>query len=146
MKQLAVAISLVVLFVPVTSAAEIDPIKIALLVDGMANRGSSYEAAELHALGAAGLGAVIDHLLPDTAPPPKPIIAGPPEAEIRRLIARLDAEDFTARDAATEELIVKARGSRGLIDEAARSESLEVRLRAERVIASWEPRYAERLN
>src|SRR5438445_2767501 len=77
------------------SAADIDPIKIALLVDGMANRGSSYEAAELHALGADGLAAVIDHLLPDTAPPPKPMIAGPPEAEIRRLIARLDVEDFT---------------------------------------------------
>ena len=76
-------------------AAEIDPIKIALLVDGMASRGSGYDAAELHALGADGLAAVLNHLLPDTAPPAPPKPVGPPEAEIRRLIARLDADDFT---------------------------------------------------
>lgn len=145
MKRLAI-LMLLVLLIESALAADIDPIKIALLVDGMANRGSSYEPAELHALGADGLAAVIDHLLPDTAPPPKPVTPGLPEAEVRLLIARLDAEEFSAREAATDVLILKARGSRPLIDEAARSQSLEVRMRAERVLASWEPRYAERLN
>src|SRR5436305_1171023 len=128
------------------SAKEIDPVKIALLVDGMANRGANYDATELHALGVDGLAAVIDHLLPDTAPPPKPALSGPPEGKIRRLLARLDADEFSAREAATHELIDKARGRRNLISEAARSQSLEVRMRAERVLASWDPHYAERLN
>jgi len=127
-------------------AADIDPVKIALLVDGMANRGANYDATELHALRADGLAAVIDHLLPDTAPPPKPVLNGPPEAEIRGLIVRLDADEFSDREVATQKLIDKARGRRDLINEAARSQSLEVRMRAERVLASWDPRYSERLN
>jgi len=127
-------------------SAEIDPIKVALLVDGMASRGSGYDASELHALGADGLAAVLDHLLPDTAPPAPPMQPGPPEKEIRRLIARLDADDFNAREQATLELIARARGRRPLVEEAAQSDSLETRLRAERVLASWESRPGSRLS
>jgi len=127
-------------------AVDIDPIKIAILVDGMAVRGSGYDPAELHALGADGLAAVLNHLLPDTAPPAPPKPVGPPEADIRRLLARLDDDDFRTREQATEELIAKARPRRPLIEAAARSDSLEVRLRAERVLASWESRPAERLS
>jgi hypothetical protein len=127
-------------------AAEIDPIKIALLVDGMASRGSGFDAGPLHALGTDGLAAVLDHLLPDTAPPTPPMQPQEPEAVIRRLIARLDADDFNAREQATQELIVRARGRRQLIEEAAQSDSLEVRLRAERVLASWESRPGSRLS
>ncbi len=144
--RLCVRILIVCLLANLTSADDIDPVKIAILVDGMATRGANYEATELHALGSDGLAAVIDHLLPDTAPPPKPALNGPPEAEIRGLIARLDADDFRAREAATQELIDNARGRRDLIHEAARNESLEIRMRAERVLASWDPRYSERLN
>src|SRR6478609_5791037 len=126
-------------------SAEVDPIKIALLVDGMASRGSGYDAKELHALGADGLTGVLDYLLPETAPP-RPPPQGPPEEEIRRLIQRLDADDFRARETATEELIARGRGRRTLIEEAAQSDSLEVRLRAERVLASWESRPTTRLN
>jgi len=133
-------------FAPVGHTAEIDPIKIAILVDGMAVRGSGYDGAELHALGADGLAAVLNHLLPDTAPPAPPKPVGPPEADIRRLLARLDDDDFRTREQATEELIAKARPRRPLIEAAARSDSLEVRLRAERVLASWESRPAERLS
>jgi hypothetical protein len=134
------------LFIGSAVAAEIDPIKTALLVDGMASRGSGYDAGELHALGTDGLAAVLDHLLPDTAPPAPPMQPGPPEVEIRRLIARLDADDFSAREQATEELIVRARTRRALIEDAALSDSLEVRLRAERVLASWESRPGSRLS
>src|SRR5687767_3181576 len=56
-----------VLFVVPLAAADIDPVKLALLVDGMATRGSSYDASELHALGKDGLAAVLDYLLPETA-------------------------------------------------------------------------------
>src|SRR4051812_46506954 len=97
-------------------AAEIDPIKIVLLVDGMAARGSGYDAAELHALGADGLSGVLDYLLPDTAPP-RQLPEGPPEEQIRALIGRLDADDFRVREAATEELIAQVKSRRNLIEE-----------------------------
>jgi hypothetical protein len=126
-------------------AAEIDPIKIALLADEMANRGSGYDATELHALGADGLTAVLDYLLPDTAPTRK-LPEGPPEEEVRRLIVQLDADDFRVRESATEELIARAKARRKLIEEGATSDSLEVRLRCERVLASWESRPTARLN
>jgi hypothetical protein len=141
-----VSILLTTSFASIGLTAEIDPIKIAILVDGMAVRGSGYDAAELHALGADGLAAVLNHLLPDTAPPAPPRPVGPPEADLRRLIARLDDDDFRTREQATEELIAKARARRPIIEEAARSDLLEVRLRAERVLASWESRPAERLS
>jgi hypothetical protein len=130
---------------PASVNAELDAVKIALLVDGMAIRGSSFDAAELYALGPAGLSAVLDHLLPDSAAPPPPP-SGPPEDEIRRLIAELDADDFATREAATAELIAKARGRRALVEAAAHSDALEVRMRIERVLASWESRPAARLS
>src|SRR6185369_350171 len=58
----------------------------------------------------------------------------------------LDADDFRVREAATEELIARARARKTLIEEGARSDSLEVRLRCERVLASWESRPTARLN
>lgn len=133
------------LSVPARSA-DIDPIQIALLVDGMAGRGSSYDAAALHALGTEGLAAALDYLLPDTAPPTAPRTLAAPDDAIRRLIARLDADQYAVREAATQELILKARGQQALIEEAAQSDSLEVRMRVQRVLASWKPQHAERLS
>src|SRR5262245_45690291 len=69
---LCVSIFLCTLFSSVSDAAELDPVKFALLVDGMASKGSGYDAVELHGLGVDGLTAVLDYLLPDTAPPPPP--------------------------------------------------------------------------
>jgi hypothetical protein len=142
----AIAIVLVIPLNLSASATELDPIKIAILVDGMASRGSGFDAVELHALGTDGLAAILNHLLPDTAPPAPPPAPGPPEEQVRRLIGRLDADEFTAREEATLELIAKARGRRDLLEEASRSDSLEVRLRAERVLSSWETRPAARLS
>ncbi len=144
---LCVRFYLVLIFVAssLSHAAEADPVKIALLVDGMASRGSGFDATELHALGADGLTGVLDYLLPETAAPRAPV-QGPPEEEIRRLILRLDADDFRVREAATEELIARGRGQRTLVEDAAQSKLLEIRLRAERVLASWESRPTTRLN
>jgi hypothetical protein len=129
-----------------STAAEIDVIKIAVLVDGMVGRGAGYDASELHARGVKGLAAVLDHLLPDTAPPAAPLPPGPPEEEIRRLIARLDADEFKVRETATEELIAQARGRKPLIEEALASDSTEIRFRAARILASWESYPATRLS
>jgi HEAT repeat protein len=127
------------------AAAELDAVRIALLVEAMGTRGSGYDATELHALGADGLNAVLDHLLPDTAAP-KPLLSLPPEEDVHRLIEQLDADSFHAREAATTELIAQARGRRNLIEQASASDSLEVRLRIERILASWESRPAARLS
>lgn len=130
----------------VAPGAEPDPIKIAILVDGMASRGSGYDTSELQALGIEGLAAVLDHLLPDTAPPNRPLPPSPPEADLQTWLAQLDHDDFLVREQATEKLISQARGAKERIVEAATSDSLEVRLRAERVLASWESPPASRLS
>lgn len=137
---------LAVLLLAVPSAAtEIDPVKLALLVDSMASRGSSYDATELHALQTDGLAAVLDHLLPETASV-KRAPEALPEESVRTLLEELDADDFGTRERATERLIVKARGNRVAIEQATQNDSVEVRLRAERVLASWESRPASRLS
>jgi len=128
------------------SASAIEPIKVALLVDEMANKGSGFDGGELHGLGVEGLAAVLDHLLPDTAPPAKALPPGPPEEEIRKLIAQLDHDDFHTRERATEELAAQGRSRRVLIEEAAASSQAEISLRAQRIIASWESRPQARLS
>src|SRR3954454_2771081 len=107
--------------VSIAAAAETDAIKTVVLIEAMASRGASYDASELHARGVSGLATVLNHLLPDTAPPAAPLPPGPPEEEIRALVARLDADDFRAREQATEKLIAVARGRRELIEQAAQS-------------------------
>src|SRR5688572_21116729 len=82
--RLCVSIWLILLHSNLARSHEIDPIRVALIVDGMASRGSGYDATELHGLGVEGLAAVLDHLLPDTAPPMPPMPKGPPEEDIRR--------------------------------------------------------------
>jgi hypothetical protein len=111
----------------------------------MATRGSSYDAAELHALETDGLAAVLDYLLPDTAPI-KQQPQGLPEDRLQALLQELDADEFATRERATEALIATARGNREAIEQATHSDSLEVRLRAERILASWESRLANRLS
>src|SRR5687767_3610111 len=127
-------------------ACAVEPIKIALLVDEMASKGSGLDGTELHSLGVEGLAAVFDHLLPDTAPPAKALPPGPPEEEIRKLIAQLDDDEFPVRKRATEELTAHGRPRRVLIEEAAASSQAEIALRAQRIIASWESRPQARLS
>lgn len=143
--RLCVSIFCSLFFGLVSDSAEIDAVKVALLVDGMASKGSGYDATELHAFGADGLAAVLDYFLPETAVVKPPTDPGPPPEEVRRLIVLLDADDSRVRDRATEDLSAKARTQRKLIEEAAASDSLEVRMRAERVLSSWESRPAARL-
>jgi len=128
------------------SAVAIEPIKVALLVDEMASKGSGLDGQELHGLGVEGLAAVLDHLLPDTAPPAAPLPPGPPEEEIRQRIAELDHDDFQTRERATDELIAHGRGRRALIEEAAASSQAEISLRAQRILATWESRPQARLS
>jgi HEAT repeat protein len=120
--------------------------QIGLLVDNMASKGSGYDARELHGLGVSGLAAVLDHFLPDTAPPAAPLPAGLPEATVRKLIADLEHDDFQTRERATDALATAGRGQRKLIEEAAASQQAEMALRAQRIIATWESRPQARLS
>ena len=79
-------------------AAENDALKTVVLVEAMASRGAGYDASELHARGVEGLTVVLNHLLPDTAPPAAPLPPGLPDEEVRHLIARLDADSFRDRE------------------------------------------------
>lgn len=134
-------------FAGVPPAAKcIEPIKIALLVDGMASKGSGFDGAELHGLGVEGLAAVLDHLLPDTAPPAAPPPPGPPAEDILKLIAELDHDDFLVRERATADLTQRGRGRRELIEQAAASDLAETALRAQRILATWESRPQARLS
>ena len=65
---------------------------------------------------------------------------------MRELILRLDADSFRDRGAATEQLISGARSRRALVEQATLSDSLEMRLRCERVLASWDTRPMARLD
>lgn len=101
--------------------------------------GSAYNPKALHELGTAGLSGVLDHFFPDTAAA-KAVVKPPDEGEVKRLIEQLGSDDFKTREAATEQLIARARPCRDLLVKAADSDDAEVRLRAQRILAAWEPK------
>ena len=103
--------------------------------------GSAYNPKPLDELGVAGLVGVLDHFFPETAA--AKVEVKPDEAEIKRLIAELASDDFRTREAATGQLIARARPSRELLVRAAGSDDAEVRLRAERILAAWEPKIGD---
>ncbi len=105
-------------------------------------QGSAYEAKGLHKLGVAGLAGVLDHFFPDTVAVKKEE-ARPPEDEVKRLIELLGSDDFKTRESATDHLIARARPCRELLVKAAGSDDAEVRLRAQRILAAWEPKSGE---
>ncbi len=101
-------------------------------------QGSAYNPKVLHELGVAGLTGVLDHFFPDTAA--AKVEVRPPEDEIKRLIEQLADDEFRVRESATEQLIARARPGRDLLVKAAGSDDAEVRLRAQRILAAWEPK------
>ncbi len=104
----------------------------------MGAKGSAYDPQTMHALGADGLNLLLDRLFPETAP--KPAEALPEEAEIRRLVKQLGADDYASRESATTRLIAIGRPRREMLLGAAESDDAEVRLRARRILAAWEVR------
>jgi HEAT repeat protein len=104
----------------------------------MALKGAAYDPKGLHALGAAGLTGTLDRFFPETAPAQKS--APRNDEEVKRLIVQLGSEEFRAREEATETLIARGKNSRELLLAAADSDDAEVRLRARRILAAWEPK------
>lgn len=131
-------------FFSTAQGAELDRVRVALLIDGMATRGAAYDSTELHALGVDGLAAVLDAFLPGTAPP-QPPATGPSADAVARRLAELDHDDFAIREAASSWLQTHARPQRALLAAAA-ADTVERRLRIERILASWEQRPPVRLS
>jgi len=102
-------------------------------------QGSAYNPKSLHELGTVGLAGVLDHFFPDTAAAVKKEVK-PPEDEIKRLIGQLGSDEFKDRESATEQLIARGKPCRDLLVKAADSDDAEVRLRAQRILAAWEPK------
>ncbi|MCI0361170.1 MAG: HEAT repeat domain-containing protein [Planctomycetaceae bacterium] len=100
--------------------------------------GSAYNPKGLHEMGTAGLAGVLDHFFPETAA--VKVVARPPEEEVKRLIEQLGSDEFKVRELATEQLIARGKPCRDLLLKAAESDDAEVRLRAQRILAAWEPK------
>jgi HEAT repeat protein len=105
----------------------------------MTTGGSTYDPKHLHELGLPGLEGLLDRLYPETAAKP----VEPPAArveEVRILVKQLADDEFRSREQATERLIAIGKPHRDLLTTAADDDDAEVRLRARRILAAWEPK------
>jgi HEAT repeat protein len=105
----------------------------------MTTGGSAYDPKRLHELGLPGLEGLLDRLFPETAAKPKEAAAARDD-EVRELVKQLGDEEFRTRERATERLIAIGKPHRELLAKAADSDDAEVRLRARRILAAWEPK------
>ena len=113
--------------------------KVDLELTAMELQGSAFKPQALDELGAAGLTGVLDRFFPETAV--KPRAASEPKLdELRPLVEQLGSEEFRVRETATEKLIVRGQPARKLLEAAAESDDAEVRLRARRILAAWQPK------
>jgi HEAT repeat protein len=113
-----------------------------LELTAMEIQGSAFRPQALDDLGVAGLTGVLDRFFPETAVKPR-AIREPKLDELRPLIEQLGSEEFRVRETATEKLIVRGQPARKLLEVAAESDDAEVRLRARRILAAWEPKSAD---
>ncbi|MEX0701740.1 MAG: hypothetical protein WD069_06555 [Planctomycetales bacterium] len=90
------------------------------------------DLTELHSLGSAGLAAVLDRLLPDSA-------HGADDPQLLRLIAAMGDDDFEVRERATATLLVEGRGVRIQLEAAAGRGDPEIRWRAAAILEAWSP-------
>lgn len=105
----------------------------------MTTGGSAYDPKRLHELGLPGMEGLLDRLYPETAPKAKEAPAAR-EEEVRTLVKQLGDEEFRSREQATERLIAIGRQHREQLVKAADNDDAEVRLRARRILAAWEPK------
>ena len=116
--------------------ASAEPDMLAVLAD-MAVQAHQFKAEKLHALGVAGLSALLDELLPDTAGPKKLRVAA---SAVAQMIERLGSNSSRVRETATAELLEVGPAAAPWLSAAARSGDAEVRWRATYILRSWEAR------
>jgi len=113
-----------------------EPDMLAILAD-MAVQEHRFKPEKLHSLGVAGLSALLDELLPDTAGPKKLRL---PAGAVEQLIERLGSNSSRVRETATAELLAVGPAAGPWVSAAARSADAEVRWRATHILRSWEAR------
>jgi HEAT repeat protein len=118
------------------------PLDLEQALADMASRRGQYDARPLHARGPQALAALLDHLLPETAPPTG---VKDEDKAVHALIAQLGHDDFRVREQATLRLIAVGKPHRALVEKAAGHDDAEVRQRAGRVLDAWQPPTDEQL-
>ncbi len=111
------------------SEARIDAIMAA-----MAAEAEQFDAAELHAMGLAGLSPVLDHLLPDTAWPEDSQLS---DQAVAAIIRQLGDEKYRVRARASARLLELGPAVRGPLVAAVRGEDVEIAWRARRILQRW---------
>jgi HEAT repeat protein len=107
----------------------------------IARLGGKYDPRPLHDLKQAGLEQLLDLFFPETATKPT---EGLDAETLATLIAQLGAEEYRLREEAMQTLIAKAKANREAVAAAtAGSFDPEVRLRAMRILKTWEGRPRE---
>jgi HEAT repeat protein len=101
----------------------------------MASKGSQFDPQGLHQQGVAGLSAVLDYLLPDTA---RPSLPRADEKAARELIGQLADDDVKVRDRAVEQLTLTGRPLHDLILQVMKLDDVDVQRRARRIISAWD--------
>ncbi len=102
------------------------------ILSDMKRDGSSFDSGKLREMGKEGLSALLDHLLPRT----KRLSMS--RKDVLVLIRKLGDSKWKTRKLATRQLIEYGRPFKALIRKATHDNDLEVRLRAEHVLSTWE--------
>ena len=135
LRLFAILTSTIVCPAVVLRAQLVEPVDEHLIAMGA--QGDKYDPSDLDKLGAAGLTGVLDRFFPETALPPKD---PPPVEDIERLIVKLGDDEFRVREEATATLMAVGKPRKELLAKAAEHDDAEVRLRARRILAAWQPR------
>jgi len=139
-RRLIVLIALLGALLPRASVGQQPEVKIRPHLAAMLVQAEKFDAQSLHAMGLAGLSAVLDHLLPDTA---EEETFEAPEDNVAELIEQLGDERFRARELASEALLDLGPGIRPALLAATRSSDAEVRWRAICILRRWSSRNTE---
>jgi len=130
----------VVLFLPARAGGQQPGAQMRSILVSMLVRQQQFDPAELDAMGPAGMSALLDHLLPDTAEQQP---SETPEHDVARLIRRLGDERYRVREEANEALLDMGPAIRPAVRAATASEDAEVSWRATCILRHWDSRKTE---
>jgi len=108
--------------------------EMAAILAEMVARKHEFKADELHQLGVAGLSAVLDELLPETAKVPETDV---PDEQVVKLIEQLGDDNYRVRQTAAEGLYQLGPGIQKYLVEATRHTDAEIAWQARRILRKW---------
>lgn len=117
------------------TATGAEPINVDLVLAQMAEQAGQFDSPALRAAGTPGLEALLDRLLPDTAPAPRDETQAP---RVRQLLGQLGDARRATREGAARGLVAAGRGFRSEVAAVALDHpDPETRLRARSVLQTW---------